>query len=299
MKKFGFKYLVVAVLAIFIASACEQGSILDSKFNIDVYNKMVSLKLYNSKEIDHHDCFLLNYTIKRQKPLYGYEVKGKTYREILEMAREFQANGIPVKTTFNYNGKTPKLTQMIRDVEPSTAYKKGSKKKLKKTLNFSCKYTNTSNSEIALQTSTFQVYGPFNDHVCSLGYESNCLMRPKESITINYIVDVKELVNNLRFQEVYYVNSMGLDDFINSVDIVPSGNSITTKAYGYDKCKFGGSRIPPFKIWDYFNDVDVQKIARKNEQGQVVELLLGDAHYIINDQQEIQNMKRIGKGAVK
>ena len=293
------RLIVFTLLALFFFSACSKTEILDMNFNLDSYNKIVSTKLFNSDEIDQYDWFLLNYTIKRQKAAYGYAIEGKTYREILEIGRELQETGLPVQTTFNFNGQNDAITQIIKDIESSMTYKKGHSKVYKKTLTFRCRYTNTSDRQIALQTSTFQVFGPFKDHITSLGYEVNCLMKPQESITINYIVDAKEIINNLRWEENYYVKTMGADDFLNSIDIRPSGNTSITKTHGYEKCKHGNTNIAPFKIWDYFKDVDTKKCMRINENGRVVELLLGDAHYIINDAQEIQNMKRIGQGAVK
>ena len=72
-----------------------------------------------------------------------------------------------------------------------------------------------------------------------------------------------------------------------------------SNAYGYTKCKHGGTSIAPFKIWDYYKDVDAKKCIEKDANGQVVSLNFGDAHYVINDKQEVQNMDRIGQGAVE
>lgn len=284
---------------IVLGISCQDHSPLDRIFNIDQYNKDVSLKLYNSKEIDQYDWFILNYTIKRQKAVFGYDVAGKTYREILEMGREFKENGLPVPTTFNYNGNQDIISQQVKNIETSTRRKKGNSKTLKKVLNFSCRYTNTSDRAVGLENSTFQLFGPFKDHVVSLGYEVNCLIKAGETITINYIVDAKELINSLRFKENYYVKSMGLEDFFLSVDIQPSGNSVNKNARQFDTCKFGSARIDPFKIFDYYNDIDYRKSAIRGADGKIVEFHLGDAHYEINDAQEVTNMDRIGKGKLE
>ena len=95
MNKFLF---MTFIFSTFIMS-CDK-SVLDKPFNPILY-KTAFTQFFKDENISNKDAFLINYSIIRQREYLGYEIENKSYGEILEMARVFNQNGIPVKETYD------------------------------------------------------------------------------------------------------------------------------------------------------------------------------------------------------
>ncbi|MDG2418928.1 MAG: hypothetical protein P8M17_08055, partial [Saprospiraceae bacterium] len=95
MNKFLF---MTFIFSTFIMS-CDK-SVLDKPFNPILY-KTAFTQFLKDENISNKDAFLINYSIIRQREYLGYEIENKSYGEILEMARVFNQNGIPVKETYD------------------------------------------------------------------------------------------------------------------------------------------------------------------------------------------------------
>jgi len=79
--------------------SCEK-SVLDKPFNPILYKTEFG-QFFKDPTISNKDAFLINYSIIRQRDYLGYEVEGKTYGEILDMAKAFNKNGMPINETYD------------------------------------------------------------------------------------------------------------------------------------------------------------------------------------------------------
>ena len=120
---------------IFLMS-CEH-DIMDKPFNEDYYNSDFG-QLAESEKLSKKDLFLINYSIIRQRDYFDYEVKGKTYQEILEQALVLKKDGIQVQQIYDEAPSQSNLTTKVSDIELANIPKKGSKTKKVKHIKFSC-----------------------------------------------------------------------------------------------------------------------------------------------------------------
>lgn len=113
-----------------ILSSCQFKTALDDTFNLSTYQRDY-VKLQGLEDITLDDLHLLNYAIVRQRDYYNYQIEGKTYGEILEMARSFRENGLPVKEQYNRNGAQDILV-LTPQSEGMGMVRKGETSRLKK-----------------------------------------------------------------------------------------------------------------------------------------------------------------------
>jgi len=158
------KNFIPLITLIFFLS-CGSGSMLDKSFTYEYYEKLDYKKLLIAEDVSENDLFLIHYTIVRQRDYFNYTVEGKTYREILEMAKGFEKDGFPVEIKMNDNGQQD-LIQVAAVPEGEGFARKGSNSKsILKTFNFKCSFDNPNKEEIVLLNSSFIINGPFGDHV--------------------------------------------------------------------------------------------------------------------------------------
>ncbi len=270
-------------------TACET-SRLDKPFDIKRYDYDTK-KLLGEKAVDKGEFFLINYAIQRQRDYFNYEVEGKNFGEILAMAEQFKAEGLPVTQFFNPNGDTQTLMATVEFDGVGTVRKKANSKILLKTLNFNCSYENNSDKNLVLENSTFQFFGPLQDYLTSASYELNCLIKAKESISVNFFLDAKHLKDNALFGCKYDLKTVWIDSLIENTEVLLAGSSLEYQTATYEPCLHGGNRIKPINIHGYeekFKGTDWQE---KDNTGKITKLNFGDAHIMLEKEDKIIEYK--------
>ena len=154
------KSLIPVLFLALCFTACGPEALLDRPFNPEKY-KVDLTRLLKDTSISNADALLINYAVIRNRPYYNYSIQGKTYGEILHMAKGFKEKGLPIEEIFEPVAEKQELLSLkVFNEGSGLVRKKGSKSRLKKMLNFSCEYTNTSDQDVVLSNSTFQIRGP-------------------------------------------------------------------------------------------------------------------------------------------
>lgn len=232
--------------------ACEK-SILDKPFNEDYYEADFS-QFYQDEGITNDDAFIINYAILRQRDYFGYEVKDKTYREILATAKEFSKNGIPVKQVYETAPPQDLISVKIDPPKITILEKEGNAKRKIKNLKFGCLYTNTSDKPVAINGATFIINGPFQQHLVTVAYETNCKILPGAKLFVNYVMDAKHLRTNLFFGKETKVKRLMVNDLIENLDIQVGSVAVEKNAKYYDECFIDNAVIQPFQ-WNSYLDL--------------------------------------------
>ncbi len=281
------KLTLFTIILLFIA--CET-SRLDKPFDIKRYDYDTQ-KLLGEKAVDKGEFFLINYAIQRQRDYFNYEVEGKNFGEILAMAKQFKTEGLPVTQFFNPNGDTETLTAKVAFEGVGTVRKTANSKTLLKTLNFNCSFENNTDKDLVLENSTFQFFGPLQDYLTSASYELNCLIKAKESISVNFFLDAKHLKDNALFGCKYDLKTVWIDYLINGTQVLLAGNSLKYRTATYEPCLHAGARIKPDRVLDFANDFKGTGWQEKDGSGKVAKLNFGDAHILLEEKDEIIEYK--------
>lgn len=245
MKNFALLLLLLPFLA------CESGGIMSKKFTYELYESLDYEKLLKSDKIDDNELFLLNYAVIRQRDYFNYTIENKPFQEILEMAGQFSRDGFPVEVKLNDNGKQDQIRQTVAFEGVGMVRKKSNQKRLLKTVNFKCKYENTSDQSVVLLNSSFVVKGPFNDYLTTVNYEINCILGAGESVYVGFIVPGKTIQRNLLFEGNPRIRRLGIDNILNQIKIEPSGMSLQDKGKYFKECFFNDARLEPQVIIDF------------------------------------------------
>jgi hypothetical protein len=271
------------LLVIFLASCNNSG--LNKKFIADRY-EIDSRIIQNKKNISSHDKFLLNYGILRHRDYYNYEIKGKTFEEILELSRVLLENGISTEEIFNKNGEEDYLKLETQIEGSGIVRKKPGSKKMIKVMKFTCTYANTSDTDIVVLNTTFQMKGPFKKFITAASYDINCLIRAKGLLKVDFILEARNIQQNIQFDKKVETPYLYLDKIILNSEMIPSGNTVITDLEFYEECNFDGKRISPFKVYDYYTDFDPSTQIIKDGNGKAIKIEYGDAHFIIDENEE-------------
>ena len=275
--------ILLFLLTLFFISCNSSG--LNKDFIADRY-EIDSRIIQDKKSVPSYDKFLLNYGILRHRDYYNYEINGKTFEEILALSKELTDKGIPTEEVFNKNGEVGYLKLETQIEGSGVVRKKPGSKKMVKAMKFSCKYTNTSETDIVVLNTTFQMKGPFQKFITAAGYDINCLIRAKGTLKVDFILEARNIQQNLQFNKKVETPYLYLDDIMVNSEMVPSGNTVITDLEFYEECNFGGERLSPFRVYDFYADFDPAKQIIKDETGKAIKIEYGDAHFVIDENEE-------------
>jgi len=243
------KQLFLIFISLLFFSSCQH-SILDKQFYEDYYEADY-VQFIQDSEVSNDDAFLINYTIMRQRDYFGYDLKEKTYGDLLDLGKEFAKNGIKVNQSYDDRDVLKSIKPKITNQEIAYIEKASNAKRKAKYLKFSCLLENISNQDQAINTITFIVNGPFGQHLMTAGYEINCKLVPGEKQTLKFIVNAKQLRNNLFFEKPHKLRRTLIDDIIRKAQIEVGGISIDKDSKFYDECLMSGYVLEPFQLSDY------------------------------------------------
>ncbi len=243
------KNLLLLLFLTTLFFSCEK-SILDKSFYVDYYESDFK-EFVRDPLISTEDAFLINYTILRQRDYFGYTTDKKTYGDILKMGRELKKNGIQVKEVYQEAEPQDGIEIKIEDPHVVVIPKKNRPSRKVKHIKYRVKFTNTSTVDVALNYITFVVEGPFGQHLITAGFEINCRL-PRNGIqTLDFVINGKEIRDNLRYGKKDGIKRMMMDDVFRKLDVKLGGISIEQNSRFYDNCYRGDRVIEPFLTSDY------------------------------------------------
>lgn len=245
MKKILF---LTFIFSTFLMS-CET-SVLDKPFNPILY-KTEFTQFFSDENISNHDAFLINYSIIRQRDYLGYQVEGKTYGEILQMAKGFNQLGIPVKETYDGAETQDILEVKISHIKSTFLNKSKTSTAKVKNLKFKVSYKNVSDKDVALNLATFIINGPFKQHLMTAGYETNCKIVAGETMVVNYVVNSKKIRDNLFYGKTNKIRRLMIDDIIDNTEIKIGGLILDKSTKHYEECFIEDLVVEPFQLSNY------------------------------------------------
>jgi|GEM_PF-2872530 len=229
--------------------SCKK-SVLDKPFNPILY-KTEFVQFFQDKNISNKDAFLINYAIIRQRDYLGYEIEGKTYGEILEMAKAYHQNGMPINETYDEVDVQDDVEVTISNIKSTFLRKSETSTAKVKNLKFKATYKNVSDQDVALNLATFIINGPFKQHLMTAGYETNCKILAGETMVINYVVNSKKIRNNLFYGKTSKIKRLMIDDIIDNMDIQLGGLKIDKNTKFYEECFIEDLVVEPFRLSNY------------------------------------------------
>ena len=264
-------------------------SALDHTFDPERYALDIDI-IQRQGKISLSDLVLLNYVVLRQNDYFNYSIEGKTYQEILELAKTLNKEGMPYEEVFDIKeDNTNLLTKFTNEGTGAIRQKEGSKR-LIKVMKFKGEFTNTTDKDLVLLNSTILLKGPFKKHITSAGYELNCLISPGNTLKVDFILDAKNIQRNILFFEHYKTPQFFIDSLITNSSLSLAGNTITTNTEFFETCVFDGQRVEPFKYYEYQEDFDKEKQIMR-EGGKTVRFEYGDPHFTIKENDTIINYR--------
>lgn len=287
------RLLLLPTLLLLTLSACQFNTVLDDTFDLTTYERDY-VKLQGVDGVNLYDLFLLNYAILRQRDYYNYQIEGKTYGEILEMARSFQKIGMPVKETYNRNGEQDLLI-LDPAAEGMGMVRKGKSSRLKKVLNFSCSFENPTDQDLVIASATFLLKGPFNDHLSTVSYELNCIVNQGQKIDILFVADATNITRNLLYNRPFKAPYIDIDNLLNNMEVEVGGATVEQQTANFEDCMHYNARIEPHKAMDYQEAFAEKEWLEKDANGHVSALKLGDTHFEIEYSDEPVNINEFLK----
>lgn len=245
MKKFLF---LTFIFSTFLMS-CEK-SVLDKPFNPILY-KTEFAQFFKDENISNKDAFLINYAIIRQRDYLGYQIEGKTYGEILEMAKAYHQNGMPVNETYDEMEYQDALEVTISNIKSTFLNKSETSTAKVKNLKFKATYKNISDKDVALNLATFIINGPFKQHLMTAGYETNCKILAGEKMVVNYVVNSKKIRDNLFYGKKSKIKRLMIDDIIDNIEIQLGGLTFDNNTKYYEECFIEDLVVEPFQLSKY------------------------------------------------
>jgi len=104
---------------------------------------------------------------------------------------------------------------------------------------------------VALNTATFIIKGPFQQHIMTAGYETNCKILAGESMAINYVVSAKKMKTNLFHGKTSKIKRLMIDDIIENVSIEVGGLTLDKNTKFYEECFIEEMVVEPFQLSNY------------------------------------------------
>lgn len=267
-------------LSLILASfySCGSFSTLDANFDRRVYKKLHFKNLAKEAEISPSDLVILNYAISRQRDYFNYQIEGITYREILEMAKGFQENGWPVAYEFEQNGTKEGLLVKTRNEGSVLKRKDKNKARSERMLMFSAAFENTTDQDIALQSTTFGLYGPLQDHVTTVGYKLNCLVPAGQTQAFLFLVRAKHLQRNIQHNGDPELSYLAFDSLIDMFKVESFGHTYTT-TFGIEVCESDDDAVLATDEFEYIAKLKGRDWIKRDGEGKVVSLNMGKAHF--------------------
>lgn len=272
--------ILLLFLTTIILSCNSSG--LNKDFKADRY-EIDSRIIQDQKNISNYDKFLLNYGILRHRDYYNYEIEGKTFEEILSTSKQLAQTGISLEEVFNKNGEEDYLKAETKIEGTGVVRKSANSKKMVKAMKFSCKYTNTSDTDIALLSSTFQMLGPFKKFITAAGYDVNCLIKAGGTLNVEFILEARNIQSNLQFGKKVETPYLYLDQIIANSQMILAGNTVITDLEFYEECIFEGKSVSPFKVFDFSTDFNPSDQIIKDANGVAIKINYGDAHFEVEE----------------
>ena len=200
---------------------CSCHSALDRTYISDRYE--LDLKQLGIEElVSAQEMFLINHTVLRERRYLDYLLTGKTYGDILALAKDMESNGMDVASVFP---KVEMPDNLNVDIKNEGSGYHDSKQKLK----FTATFTNTGSKDLALLDATFLIYGPFKDHISTTAYQINTKIKAGDSQKLFFLVDAKAMRKNLLFGRDFSMGRLFMDDIIIQSSIELGGAAVTTK----------------------------------------------------------------------
>ena len=275
--------ILLLLITVFLMSCNSSG--LNKEFVADRY-EIDSRIIQDKKSVSSYDKFLLNYGILRHRDYYNYEIEGKTFEEILQLSKELMEKGISTEEVFNDNGAIDFL-KIETQIEGSGVVRKSpGSKKFVKAMKFNCKYTNTSDDDIVVLATTFQMKGPFKKFITAAGYDINCLIKAKGTLKVDFVLEARNIQQNLQFDKKVETPFLYLDEIMLNSEMLASGNTITDDLEFYEACNFEGKRLAPFKVYEFYKDFDPAKQITRDETGKAIKIEFGDGHFVPKENSE-------------
>ena len=242
--------------------------------------------IQDKKKLSTSDKFLLNYAILRHRDYYNYEIEGKTFSEILQLSKELTEKGLSVEEVFE-KSEDHEYLKIETQIEGSgVVRKKPGSKKMIKVMKFNCKYTNTSDTDIAVLATTFQMKGPFQKFITAAGYDINCVIRARGTLKVSFVLEARNIQQNLQFNKKVETPYLYLDEIMAHSEMIPSGNTVIMDLEFYEECNFGDERLYPFRVYDYYSDFDPDMQIVRDDNGKAIRINYGEAHFPIDDGNE-------------
>ncbi|MEL6719746.1 MAG: hypothetical protein AAFO82_07285 [Bacteroidota bacterium] len=263
------RYLSLVIITLLFA-ACSS-STLDKPFEARFHDAYYQ-KLFQEKEVSPNELFLINYSVLRQRDYYNYEVEGKTYRELLNQAKQLSEQGLPIKTEYADFEKVEGLSITVENDGSSTMRPEEGSSRLVKVFRFNATYENTSDKDMALLSSTFLIKGPFQEHITTVGYEINCLLEAGAKVPMGFLVEAVAIRNNVLYDQNYEAKQVDVETLLYNLTIEAVGQEVTYKTAYFNDCIRSEARRTPFRVIDYEKDMKQEDFIVMDEAGNVVSL---------------------------
>jgi len=255
---------------VFLLCSCH--SAIDRPFIAERYEEDLS-QLGLEQLVSGQEMFLINHTVLRERSYLDYELKGKTFADILAIGKDMAANGMKVKSEFPPVDLPTNLSVKISN-EGAGYYEQ------KKVLKFSAIFQNTGDKDLALRDASFLVYGPFQDHITTAAFQINTKIRRGESQTLFFLVDAKNMRENMLYGRSFSMGKLFLDDVITQADIQLGGATVTTdNINNYNSLDIKSEYLPADKEFSYPRELTKGEWYEKDANGKAIVLKPGLRHY--------------------
>jgi len=251
---------------------CSCHSALDRTFFAERYE--LDLKQLGIEElVSSQEMFLINHVVVRERDYLDYQLKGRTYGDILAMAKDFSENGMEVKSSFP-DVKAPENLEVVISNEGSGYHENQQK------LKFSATFTNSGKKDLALLDATFLVYGPFQDHIATAAYEINTKIKAGKSQKLFFLVDAITIRKNLLFGRNFSMGRLFMDDIITQSEIELGGAGITTSnVSNFDRLTLKEEYMIADFEFNYPQELKGTEWYEKDANGKATVLKPGLRHY--------------------
>ena len=272
--------LLILFFCLFGISSCSlfQSDPMEEMYELPNYRNRLT-KLLEQKKINKQDFFLMNYGIIRQRPYYNYSLEGKSYGEILEIAKDYSVNGLGIPTSFQQNGQQDQIEVKVHP-EGGGLVRLDDSKQMFKALKFSATFTNISEQTVALMNASFIINGPFKEHIITVGYEINCKIPKGSYLEVSFLVDARYIKDNILYQGHPQATFLMIDQLLTELSIQSSGLSLASSSQYYEECLFGGMRLTQDHFLNYEEALDSMQWQVKDASGKTIELHYGNAHFL-------------------
>jgi len=255
---------------VFIFCSCH--SAIDRPFIAERYDQDLH-QLGLEELVSNQEMFLINHVVLRERPYLDYDLKGKTYAEILAMGKDMSTNGMKIKSEFP-------AVEMPSNLSVKISNEGAGYNDQKKVLKFSAVFQNTGNKDLALQDASFLIYGPFQDHITTAAYEINTKIKKGESQTLFFLVDAKNMRENMLYGRPFSMGRLFMDDIIIQADIQLGSATVTSRnVNNYDKLNAKSEYMVADKEFSYPRELTKDEWYEKDANGKATVLRPGLRHY--------------------